>query len=236
MRISKQRKDTTRCNQSGFTLIESLMAIIVVAILLAAITPVIVLAVANRVQAKRVEQATNAAKTYIDAVRSGAVDAPPINDAVRPLNQINPPGTGALNCTANAYCTVPAATAGYQVFCVDGDGLPAGTPACTTDSLKDMIVQASGYQDNASTATTNATKAISGYKLGIRVYRADAFKDAGRTLTTAGAGAKEQATVTAGNGLTSRQAPLVEMTTEIVTDKTKYTDLCSRINTSGSCN
>ncbi len=65
----------TRC-QSGFTIVESLMAIVVVGILLTVIAPVITLSVATRVQARRVELATQAVKTYIDGIRTGAIAAP----------------------------------------------------------------------------------------------------------------------------------------------------------------
>jgi prepilin-type N-terminal cleavage/methylation domain-containing protein len=62
--------------QSGFTIIECLLGIILVSILLTAIAPVIALSVATRVQARRVEQATQAAKSYIDGVRAGKIPSP----------------------------------------------------------------------------------------------------------------------------------------------------------------
>ncbi|HAA33023.1 MAG TPA: hypothetical protein DCE56_41525, partial [Cyanobacteria bacterium UBA8553] len=74
-----QQQLSTQSSQSGFTIIESLLALMVVAALLVAISPVLVLATANRVQAKRVELATNAAKAYIDGVRSGTIVPPPLN-------------------------------------------------------------------------------------------------------------------------------------------------------------
>jgi len=49
---------TPKQAQFGFTIVESLMAIVVVAILMTAISPVIILSVATRVQARRVELAT----------------------------------------------------------------------------------------------------------------------------------------------------------------------------------
>ena len=63
-------------SNSGFTIIESLVAIIVVGILMTAIAPTIVLSVATRVQARRVEVATDAAQSYIDGVRSGTIEPP----------------------------------------------------------------------------------------------------------------------------------------------------------------
>lgn len=67
---------TPPSTQSGFTLIESLLAIMIVSILMVGIAPVIVLSVATRVQARRVELGTQAARTYIDGVRSGKITIP----------------------------------------------------------------------------------------------------------------------------------------------------------------
>ncbi|HBQ97795.1 MAG TPA: hypothetical protein DD761_04590, partial [Cyanobacteria bacterium UBA11691] len=46
--------------ESGFTLIESLVAVVILTIMLVGIAPVIVLATATRIQARRVELATQA--------------------------------------------------------------------------------------------------------------------------------------------------------------------------------
>jgi prepilin-type N-terminal cleavage/methylation domain-containing protein len=56
-------------SESGFTIIESLVAILVASILLAAIAPVLVISTATRVQARRIELATQAAKAFVDGVR-----------------------------------------------------------------------------------------------------------------------------------------------------------------------
>ena len=76
-------------NQAGFTIIESLMAIIVISILMVGIAPVLALSVANRVQARRVELATGAAKSYVDGIRSGSIAPPPITTTT--LDQIAAP-------------------------------------------------------------------------------------------------------------------------------------------------
>ena len=57
--------------EAGFTIIESLVAILVVSALLTAIAPVIGISAANRVQAKRIEQAANASRAYLDSLRTG---------------------------------------------------------------------------------------------------------------------------------------------------------------------
>ncbi len=213
-------------SQAGFTIIESLVAIVVVAILLSAIAPVIVFSVATRLQARRTEVATQAARAYVDSLRSGSLVAPrsivaTTADASFPLttpvylkdaNYAAPTATGTLTCnTPNDYCTAPAPASGdKELFCFDADG--NGT--CTTDSLMDMIVQ--GFRYNRITNDPDK-----GYQLGVRVYRASAFKDSMTLKKT-----DTQATFTAGVG--RRDLPLLEMTTEIATRDTSYNDIFRR--------
>ncbi|NET58078.1 MAG: type II secretion system protein [Symploca sp. SIO2E6] len=202
-------------NQSGFTIIESLVAIVVVGILTVSIAPVIALSVANRVQARRVEIATEAAQFYIEGVRSGAIDPPTISNTT--IDTVAAPPATGLTCDNRVYCGTTT-----ELFCIDGDGDGTGC----NGSSKDMIIQAAGY--NESVATDNANKAEEGYKLGIRVYRADAF-DGNRDLKTGKDGFKVAAAFTGGTGLRPSQAPLVEMTTEVVTNNTGFRELCGSI-------
>ncbi|MBD1942963.1 type II secretion system protein [Coleofasciculus sp. FACHB-712] len=208
-RKRKHKHVSSQSSETGFTLIESLLAIIVIAILMTAIGPVIVLSTATRLQAKRVELASKAASTYIDGVRSGKVASPPIAKD-KSLASATPPTSGTLACSKNVdYCTSPA-----NLYCVDGDG--NGT--CTTDSLQDMIVQGFGY----SSSYVTVTDASKGYSLGVRVYRADAFKS-GTTLETS------ETQSSFGGGLTATK-PLLQTTTEIApTGKSSLNDLCDRI-------
>ncbi|MDJ0795841.1 MAG: hormogonium polysaccharide secretion pseudopilin HpsB [Calothrix sp. MO_167.B12] len=205
---------------SGFTILESLVAVVVVAVLMAAIAPAIVLSAAIRVQSRRVELATQAAKTYIEGVRTGAISAGNAALAVdtntySSLNAFPAPAVGTLTCsTDNAYCSAPTA----NLFCIDGDNDGSG---CTLSSGKDFIVQAFRY----NTASTDAT---TGYLLGVRVYRADGFRNDGN-LTKA---PTKQGTVTGGLG--DRKAPLVEITTEISSQTDSFNELCDRLKTGNS--
>lgn len=224
MSLSKQQ-NPNKSSQAGFSIIEVLLAIIIVTILMAAIAPAIVLSVATRIQAKRIELGTAAAKSYIDGVRSGAIAAPIITNTS--ANNVDVPSVGDLGtCTSTDtivkkafYC--PTGPTNSDLYCIDNDD----TPGCTNNSFQDMIVQAYGLSSDPS--TTNEEKAEKGYQLGIRVYRADAFAGSG-TLKKSDDNAKRSAsTFTAGNG--DSKAPLIEMTTEIATPKTKYGDLCDRL-------
>ncbi|BAZ36996.1 hypothetical protein NIES4101_29170 [Calothrix sp. NIES-4101] len=228
--IHHKKKQELTSNDSGFTIIESLMAIVVVAILMVAIAPAIVLSVATRVQAKRVELATDAASSYIDAVRSATILPPAITKrAAGATTDPEPPDapSGTLTCTKSSdYCsspTSPTTPPNYSVYCVNGDT----QEGCQNNSLRDMIVQAFGY----NSASSNAEN---GYKLGVRVYRADAFKT-GITLKalkdkdSQGKDIKKQSAFTGGTGLFKEQPPLVEFTTEIISKGTSFSDLCGRL-------
>ena len=87
---------------------------------------------------------------------------------------------------------------------------------CTADSNRDLIIQAfrstpSGDPD---------------YLLGVRVYRADGFSDADEPLETEG----QQLTATGGLG--DRKTPLVQVTTEVVSNAANLADYCNRL---GGC-
>jgi len=219
----KQKQLFTQSSQSGFTIIESLMAVVVVSILMAAIAPAIALSVATRVQAKRIEQASQAARAYVDGVKAGTITAPSHSVTGSAINGVDPPtSTGSLTCTAptpptttpatptattNYYCTENTTT--LNLYCINGDA-EAG---CTTNSVNDLIIQ--------SFRTNNDQN----YKLGVRVYRVDGFKTSG--AFDAGG---QQATFTGGLG--KLKAPLLQMTTEITGNQPKYQEYCTRL---GGC-
>ena len=214
--IHQKQQQASPSSQSGFTIIESLVAVIVVAILLSAIAPVIVLSVATRVQARRVELATDAARSYIDGVRTTKISDPPINTTDSP-----PPNapSGTLTCpSTGGICSIsptPPPTMSYQLYCFPGD-----TGDCKND--KAMIVKAFGY--NPTSQNTQY-----GYKLGLRVYRADAFKTSITLKALKDSGINKQLPFTGGTGLRSIQAPSVEMTTEISNGSTTFGNFCDRL-------
>jgi hypothetical protein len=80
-----------------------------------------------------VELATQAARAYIDGVRSGTINHPPsitnnLGDYAAPTS------SGSLNCTGNSYCSSMP-----NLYCVDFDG-----SGCSASSLTDMVVQPFG--------------------------------------------------------------------------------------------
>jgi prepilin-type N-terminal cleavage/methylation domain-containing protein len=245
LQVNKARKilaSYSKSRQEGFTIIESLVAIVVVSILLAAIAPVIILSVATRVQARRIEFATQAAKSYIDGVRTKQIDPPLAPTLVAPATEKAlstydaPTNPGSFNCAANSYCTTTGTTSTgtppspTNLYCIDFDGVGNPNilndpPKCQNTSTSDMVVQV--FRNKTS---------ITGYALGVRVYRANAFKS-GITFKASkdtypnntDKNFKQQQTFTGGTGLSKLQAPLVEMSTDINDTIPSYSELCNRL-------
>ncbi|NEP14338.1 MAG: type II secretion system protein [Symploca sp. SIO2C1] len=226
----KQTYKSPKSTQRGFTIIESLIAILVLAILLAGVAPVIFLSVASRVNARRIERATEAARTYMDGVRVGAIPAPAVEIGDAPDPTTN---TGSATFIQDAPAPVAAnlpATVDWTVdsgfYCFDLDE----TAGCNAGSPLDLVIQ--GFR------TATRTTASEGYRLGVRIYRAQAF--AGGNLETNVSGGTQSAfTGTLGN----IQAPLVEMTTDIApsgVNAGSLSEWCARLrdttNTNSTCN
>lgn len=232
MRTHQQQPNTPQSQEAGYTILEAIVAMVVVSVLMIAIAPVIVFSTATRVQARRVELATQAARSYIDGVRIGSIPVAtftgatinPIidtvvlaSDADRSTFTVPAPTGGSLTCSTDGYCSSNA-----QLYCINYDS----TPGCQTSSVRDMIVQA--YR---SIPDPDQEDPRNGYLLGVRVYRADSFG--------AGVGALQpgnpQSTVTSGLG--NRNAPVVVMTTEIGPStggtNTPYQGLCTRLGGKG---
>ncbi|MEP0871640.1 hormogonium polysaccharide secretion pseudopilin HpsB [Trichocoleus desertorum AS-A10] len=221
--ISQLKQKSAHSSQSGFTILESLIAIVVVAILLSAIAPVIVLSVATRVQARRVELGTQAARAYIDGLRSGSVTPPPsttvaVSNDPATFTSYAAPTPSALACANNAYCTTPAATAG--LYCFDGNA----DNVCQNNKPNDLIIQAVRYN-------STSIDAARGYLLGVRVYRADAFKADGNILRSTDTARKRSQSAFSGT-LGPRKAPIIELTTEVKASAS-YDNFCQRL---GGCN
>lgn len=230
----KQKQHIPHSSQAGFTLIESLVAIIVVAVLLTAMAPVMVLSTATRMQSKRVERGVEASKAYINALQSRAIPAPAHTVQVAgeytasnktfqskrdKFADAPAPSAADFTCTtpgANGYCkNLPTAS----LYCFDIDGI-AG---CDSTSKSDLIVQAV----RSTTVANGSDDSNKGYLMMVRVYRADALRNGGSLKTQKQQGQK-QATATAGMG--ARLLPLVEMTTEIRPLTPDYQDFCDRMS------
>jgi prepilin-type N-terminal cleavage/methylation domain-containing protein len=249
MKTRQPKRLSPPSTQFGFTIVESLVAIIIVGVLMVSIAPVIALSVATRVQSRRLELATQAARTYIDGVRSGKIAPPRARRVLAEVDTTNPnqtkftpqrdifaaipapPATFPANCISDPnnpnsiypYCQNDISLTGLgSLYCVDFDA----DGGCTSNSSKDMVIQAF----RSATAITDTGS--SGYLLGVRVYRADAFNGnpLQSTKNRLDDGRNKVAAVAAGTG--DRYAPLVEMTTEVRGTGTNYDALCQRL---GGC-
>ena len=222
-----------KSSESGYTLLEGLMAVIVVSVVLVGIGPVVAFSVGTRVQAKRVELATQAGRTYIDGVKSGSIPID-INSGATKIESViysqtndkpekftvtvTAPKIGSFTCeptSANPYCTV----GGKTLYCVDFDG----DNQCSSSSVVDMMVQP--FRSALSTADDFRKS----YLLGIRVYRANSFADeVGQQYNTSQLDTTLPAT-TVTNALGDRRKPLVKMTTEVVPSTSNFNDLQKRL-------
>ncbi|MEG3887025.1 hormogonium polysaccharide secretion pseudopilin HpsB [Microcoleus sp. herbarium19] len=153
----QQQQNLPQSQDGGYTIIESLVAMIVVSVLMIAIAPVMAFSVATRVQARRMELATQAARGYIDGLRTGAI---------KPLMDNKD--------TSTPPASAPAPTVAANLYCVDLDE----NPGCTNNSNKDFLIQ--GAWRNPTNPTDPTT---TGYELTVRVYRGDAFSAAGTMET-----------------------------------------------------
>lgn len=145
----QQLQNSSKSRDGGYTIMESLVAMIVVSVLMIAIAPVMAFSVATRVQARRVELATQAARAYIDALRSEALRPNPTPP--------DPPGFPIFGNAANP----PGNFNGLYCYDLDDDKV-----GCPNTSKKDFYVQ--GVRDVQNNPTDT------GYSLTVRVYRADA--------------------------------------------------------------
>ena len=210
-----------RSLEKGFTLIESLVAAVVVTILIVSIGPMIALSTAARVNARRVDQAVQAGRGYIEAVKAGLIDTSGFPASLR--NVVNSQGQYTFNVAAPTSetfpipsgCTLDISDPSQKNIhngrvpgvCVDANG-----DGFRIDDPQDMVIQPMRSGGTDSAVLTNE-----GFWLAVRVYRADAFAS-GTALKTEtecesiGNSNKQIFTGTQG----SQACPLVSMRSQIM--------------------
>jgi prepilin-type N-terminal cleavage/methylation domain-containing protein len=209
---------------SGYTLLESIMALVVVGILITSVAPMLALATASRVQARRVDQATQAFRAYNDGVRGGALPIPQKFVVVDPnvdfkppfysfppvATMITAPETGTLvDTNGNGFSVDDPQDLVIQAirpiaFCTLGIPAVVGPPAVPA------VPPVACPRTNATEIAAETDKAKKqGFVMVTRVYRADAFANGAAPTGT------EQANVFIGT-LGSRENPLVSSIGEII--------------------
>jgi len=231
MKLKQRLLNTNPSPEGGYTIIESLVAMIMVAALMVAVAPVIVFSVGTRVQARRIELGAQAARSYIDWVRADIVNRSPNVVALDLKDVVGPDSSGGLACNDGEYCTTPApsstpGTGSNYLYCVDGNG----DGACTTDQPADMVVQGIRNQANYNGVLGEDENKKLGYSLGVRVYRADAFTE--DSLCPGGtdcpAEGTQQSSVT--NAIGNKRLPIAETTTEISPTESMFKNLRDRLD------
>ena len=206
---------------AGFTIMESLIAMVVVSSLMLAISPVLILSASTRVQSRRVELSSQIARSFIDGVRSGRIRAEDITPVNININQNALSSRNITNSTdgylfSSASMAAPTSETKKDLYCVQSDGtiLP---PDCSSNQNNLFYIQ-------AGRTSINGSDPKDGYRLAVRVYRKDI--DFEKTVLANTNNTKNtQAVVGSGN----KQAPLVEIIADIANNNTSFTDLCNRL-------
>jgi len=239
----------SRSRHSGFTLIESLVAIMVIAITVVSITPPIFWATGTRVQNRRAEQALSLAQGKIDEVRSlvergtytladlPSVTADTKSGGVRPY-PAGPAPTAtwdkkqSVKLTCNSISSLSATDSKQppvtQYLPVDTDG---DSPSCNPDFLIQVF-------RNAGVCVSGACQAGEvpvAFSVGVRVYGANAAK-----ATVASLGQEKAKLIgTSGTGQTGTK-PLAVLYATVAKSNSpqslqQYRTLCKASGTDTTC-
>lgn len=220
-----QRLKTASSEDQGFTLLEVLVAILIIVLAASIITPAIIVSISSRLQAQRIEQANKLAQAEVDRVRS-IVERGAGSYATADLPTV-PAGVDfgtAYSGVAAPLSSKTATDPTVQEVDVNSDGQP------------DYVVQSfrdTGICDQATAAVTPGLPLFSCsddpdpandvarlFRMGVRVYSIQAFKNDGAPAVAAldrkpvTLLLSAPATTTTG-GASFQRFPLVSLTSEI---------------------
>ena len=182
MKFKPGLKNSFSSPEAGYTIIEGLVAMIMVAALMSAVAPIIAYSVGTRVQARKVELAAQAARSYIDAVRKGQLKPP--NGELE--DEELPPASRLGECwqiknDQLQYCQTQLIDIRYgEFYCVDNDDDHKCTPDSLTDMMVHGVISLTDTEDNYRKKIVGAPpdqRQERGYRLLVRVYRASAFSN-----------------------------------------------------------
>lgn len=171
--LLNKSKTNLKTEAQGFTLVESLMGILVITVVAITITPPIVISTATRVQNRRAEQAMQVAQAEIDRIRVLVEQGGTYTAKLPPVPSGTIPDSNIAKVTApTTFVTAPIvsgkidtdqsrllANSSTKAFGVDVDN----------DAQVDYYVQI--FRDNNTNATvTGATTTLVAFQLGVRVY------------------------------------------------------------------
>jgi prepilin-type N-terminal cleavage/methylation domain-containing protein len=225
----KPQQKTSSSSDSGFTIIESLLAIIVVAILLAAISPVLVMSASIRVQSRRIEKANQAATTFIDGVRTKSIKAPGEYSDDNKI-KLDPatkdaPRSLADNLISLTTMPVPDTKDDSDLYLLKKDGMICHTSE--TGCTKSPDSPSEEFYIQARQILVKGSGADEGYRLAIRVYRSDVDFD--KPLLTSTENSTKQTASAVTGSIGNKQAPAIEKTADIGNITTTFQALCRRL-------
>jgi prepilin-type N-terminal cleavage/methylation domain-containing protein len=219
VRLFSSSEASRQLGQSGFTLLESLIAMVVVSTLMVGIAPMLALTVAGRVQARRVDLAAQEARNYVNGIRAGSITIPTVPTGVTAT-------TSARNLQAAPGLTSWTSDSSTRID-TNGNGFSVNDPV-------DLVIQPirNGQNINTTTGVTEADIRRRGFDLVVRVYRADAFDSSGNVigggpLQINSSTAKTTASAFTGT-LGSRTAPLTIVSSDAIDQSTQINDYRNR--------
>ncbi|NJK59032.1 MAG: type II secretion system protein [Oscillatoriales cyanobacterium SM2_1_8] len=242
---------------AGFSLVESLLAVVVTGIIFVALATAAAISVGVRVQARRIDLANQAARSYIDGVRSGILDTAGFPPAIR-FDLTATGGFSGLTPITAAQLNDANFQAAVQGIRVDtnGNGFSFNDPndlviqpmrsSFVEDPGPPKVLEAANFPKSATELTAARTSLErGGFTLAVRVYRADAFGGAGGPILTT---ANTAATVLSNNasecstnfsssknialqgGLPNKQCPLAVQTAQVFLSTGNFRELQQNLN------
>jgi prepilin-type N-terminal cleavage/methylation domain-containing protein len=193
--LSKSQVQPPKASEQGLTLLECLMAIVVIGLTMAMITPPLVISAATRVQNRRAEQAMQIAQGEVDRVR--ALVARDQHTPARLPAIANPPGGNLQAVPAPAVPANPAAPStaspiksprncGAGTY-NNGEQMPIGQGLRVDvdgDCKADFFMQTFRTQGTLSTGEVLGQNRPSAFDMGVRVYSILADGSSGSLETT----------------------------------------------------
>ncbi|MFN6485480.1 MULTISPECIES: hypothetical protein [unclassified Nostoc] len=179
--LELQKPVVKRHPEEGFTIIESLMAMIVVTIVVVAITPPIFLAVATRVQNQKAEQAMQLAQREVDKVRILAEKGGYANSVLPSLPSTSSEATGNAEAVG-APTTFLSSTYPCTSFTTTS---PASSEACPVYINNSTTPSFYIQRFRTKEKSYGSTSQVVAFQMGVRVYAAIANGQSGLQTTPA---------------------------------------------------
>ena len=156
--FKKSKTNSKIRTEQGFTLVESLMGIVVISVVAVVITPPIVISTATRVQNRRAEQAMQLAQAEVDRIRVFVEQGGDYSAKLPPIltGTIANGNVAAVAAPTSFVATRTLADVSTEAFGVDVDN----------DSQIDYYVQT--FRDNDTNVIVAGT--LVAFQMGVRVY------------------------------------------------------------------